>query len=60
MRLTIILSLFIAITFAIPLKAFAQAPVEGDHSLGRQVALELCPVIGLPRNSPAPAKTFQP
>jgi len=42
MRLTVILSLFIATTFAVPIRAFAQAPVESDHSLGRQVALELC------------------
>ena len=42
MRLTVILSLFISTTFAVPIRAFAQAPVDSDHSLGRQVALELC------------------
>ena len=42
MRLTVILSLFVATTFAVPIRAFAQTPVESDHSLGRQVALELC------------------
>jgi hypothetical protein len=31
MRLTVILCLFIATTFAVPIRAFAQAAVDSDH-----------------------------
>jgi mono/diheme cytochrome c family protein len=40
MRHIAFLSLFIAAAFAVPVEALAQP--DNDHSLGRQVAIELC------------------
>ena len=40
MRHTVFLSLFIAAAFALPAQALAQP--ASSHSLGRQVAIELC------------------
>jgi mono/diheme cytochrome c family protein len=40
MRHTVFLSLFIAVALAVPVEALAQP--DNSHSLGRQVAVELC------------------